>query len=178
MREHALSAVLNGMSLSNIRPYESGFLIFSDYARPAIRLGALMEIPTIHSFTHDSIGVGEDGTMHRTIEQLASLRAISGLIILRLADANEVVEAWRVIMVMRNHPVALILSRQDLPTLDRDRYQSAAGVARSAYVLADAESARPDVLLMATGSEVSMFLAAYEQLKADGIAARVISVPS
>jgi transketolase len=178
VREHAMGAVLNGMSLSKIRAYGAGFLIFSDYARPAIRLSALMEIPTIHVFTHDSIGVGEDGPTHQPVEQLASLRAIPGLIVLRPADANEVAEAWRVIMRLRHDPVALILTRQNLPTLDRGRFASAEGVARGAYVLADAADARPEVLLMATGSEVAMCVAAYEQLTAEGIAARVVSMPS
>ncbi len=178
VREHAMSAVLNGMSLSNIRPYGSGFLIFSDYARPSIRLGALMEIPTIHIFTHDSIGVGEDGPTHQPIEQVASLRAIPGLIVLRPADANEVIEAWRVIMQLRHRPVVLILSRQDLPTLDRSHYASASGVAKGAYILADAKDSKPDVLLLATGSEVSICIAAHEQLAAQGIAARVVSMPS
>lgn len=178
VREHAMGAVLNGMALSKIRAYGSGFLIFSDYARPAIRLSALMEIPTIHVFTHDSIGVGEDGPTHQPVEHLASLRAIPGLIVLRPADANEVVEAWRVIMQLRHEPVVLILSRQNLPTLDRTRYTLASGVARGAYVLADAEDGKPEVLLLATGSEVSMCVAAYEKLKADGIAARVVSMPS
>ena len=166
------------MSLSKIRAYGSGFLIFSDYARPAIRLIALMEIPTIHIFTHDSIGVGEDGPTHQPVEQLASLRAIPGPIVLRPADANEVAEAWRVIMQLRHEPVVLVLTRQNLPTLDRDRYGSAAGVARGAYVLADAEVGKPDVLLMATGSKVSMCVSAYEQLRSEGVAARVISMPS
>jgi transketolase len=178
VREHAMSAVLNGMALSKVRPYGSGFLIFSDYARPAIRLGALMEIPTIHVFTHDSIGVAEDGPTHQPVEHLASLRAIPGLIVLRPADANEVAEAWRVIMQFRHEPVVLILTRQDLPTLDRGRYASAAGVARGAYVLADAEDGEPEVLLMATGSEVSMCVAAHERLGSEGIGARVISMPS
>ena len=178
VREHAMGAVLNGMSLSKIRAYGAGFLIFSDYARPAIRLSSLMEIPTIHIFTHDSIGVGEDGPTHQPVEQLASLRAIPGLIVLRPADANEVAEAWRVIMQLRHEPVALILTRQNLPTLDRSRYASAAGVARGAYVLADADNGKPDVLLLATGSEVSMCVLAFEQLKSEGIAARVISMPS
>jgi transketolase len=178
VREHAMSAVLNGMALSKVRPYGSGFLIFSDYARPAIRLGALMEIPTIHVFTHDSIGVAEDGPTHQPVEHLASLRAIPGLIVLRPADANEVAEAWRVIMQLRHEPVVLILTRQDLPTLDRGRYASAAGVARGAYVLADAEDGEPEVLLMATGSEVSMCVAAHERLGSEGIGARVISMPS
>ncbi|WP_283646915.1 transketolase [Marinovum algicola] len=178
VREHAMSAVLNGMSLSKVRPFGSGFLIFSDYARPAIRLSALMEIPTIHIFTHDSIGVGEDGPTHQPVEHLASLRAIPGLVVLRPADANEVVEAWRVIMHLRHEPAVLILSRQNLPTLDRTRYAPAAGVAQGAYVLADAVDGKPDVLLLATGSEVSLCIAAYEELKAAGIAARVVSMPS
>ncbi len=178
IREHAMGAILNGMSLSKVRPYGSGFLIFSDYARPAIRLSALMEIPTIHIFTHDSIGVGEDGPTHQPVEQLASLRAIPGLIVLRPADANEVVEAWRVIMQLHHDPVALILTRQNLPTLDRNQYGSASGVAQGAYILADAEDGRPDVLLMASGSEVYLCIEAYEQLKVEGIKARVVSMPS
>ncbi|MDX1654628.1 MAG: transketolase [Candidatus Competibacteraceae bacterium] len=178
VREHAMGSVLNGLSLSKVRPYGSGFLIFSDYARPAIRLSALMEIPTIHIFTHDSIGVGEDGPTHQPVEQLASLRAIPGLITLRPADANEVVEAWRVIMELRHEPVALVLTRQNLPTLDRQRYAPAAGLARGGYVLADADDGNPQVLLMATGSEVHMCIEAYEALKAEGIRARVISLPS
>ena len=174
-----MGAVLNGMSLSKLRAYGSGFLIFSDYARPAIRLSALMEIPTIHIFTHDSIGVGEDGPTHQPVEQLASLRAIPGLIVLRPADANEVAEAWRVIMQLRHEPVALVLTRQNLPTLDRSRY----ALGRRAWPGAPTcwptpKSGKPEVLLMATGSEVSMCVAAYEQLKAEGIAARVVSMPS
>jgi transketolase len=178
VREHAMGAVLNGLSLCKIRPYGSGFLIFSDYARPAIRLSALMEIPVIHIFTHDSIGVGEDGPTHQPVEQLASLRAIPGLIVLRPADANEVAEAWRLIMQLRHEPVVLILTRQNLPTLDRERYASATGLTKGAYVLADADDGKPDVLLLATGSEVSMCIDAYEQLKQDGIRARVVSMPS
>ena len=178
VREHAMGAVLNGMSLCKIRPYGSGFLIFSDYARPAIRLSALMEIPPIHIFTHDSIGVGEDGPTHQPVEQLASLRAIPGLIVLRPADANEVAEAWRLIMQLRHEPVVLILTRQNLPTLDRSRYGSAAGLAKGGYVLADAEDGKPQVLLLATGSEVSMCVDAYEQLEAEGVRARVVSMPS
>ena len=178
VREHAMGAIVNGMALCKFRPYGSGFLIFSDYARPAIRLSALMEIPSIHIFTHDSIGVGEDGPTHQPIEQLASLRAIPGLVVLRPADANEVVEAWRVIMTSRHDPVALILTRQNLPTLDRQQYASAEGVAKGAYVLADADDGQPEVLLLATGSEVSMCIDAYEQLKSDGIKARVVSMPS
>ncbi|HJY85681.1 MAG TPA: transketolase [Candidatus Acidoferrales bacterium] len=154
IREHAMGAILNGLSLSKVRPYGSGFLIFSDYARPAIRLSAIMELPVIHIFTHDSIGLGEDGPTHQPVEQLASLRAIPGLITLRPADANEVVEAWRVIMQLRHGPVALILSRQALPTYDRTKYAPASGLAKGAYVLADAPDGKPQVLLFASGSEV------------------------
>jgi transketolase len=178
IREHCMGAILNGLSLSKIRPFGSGFLIFSDYERAAIRLSALMEIPTIHIFTHDSIGVGEDGPTHQPVEQLVSLRAIPGLITLRPADANEVVEAWRLIMQFRHEPVALILTRQALPTLDRTKYASAEGVKRGAYVLADASDGKPDVLLLATGSEVALCVDAYEELKVEGIKARVISMPS
>jgi transketolase len=178
IREHAMGAILNGLSLSKIRPFGSGFLIFSDYGRTAIRLSALMEIPVLHIFTHDSIGVGEDGPTHQPVEQLASLRAIPGLVTLRPADANEVVEAWRVIMQFRHEPVALILTRQALPILDREKYAAAQGVQCGAYVLADADDGKPDVLLLATGSEVSLCIEAYEKLKAEGIKARVVSMPS
>ena len=178
IREHAMSAALNGMALSKVRPFGAGFLIFSDYARPAIRLSALMEIPTIHIFTHDSIGVGEDGPTHQPVEQLAALRAVPGLIVLRPADANEEVEAWRVIAQLRHEPAVLVLSRQALPTLDRTVYAAASGVSRGAYVLADAADGRPDVLLLASGSEVALCVGAYEQLKAEGIKARVVSMPS
>jgi transketolase len=178
IREHAMGAILNGLSLSKVRPFGSGFLIFSDYARPAIRLSALMELPVIYIFTHDSIGVGEDGPTHQPVEQLASLRAIPGLIVLRPADANEAVEAWRVILQLRHDPVALILTRQALPTVDRQRYGSTEGVHRGAYVLADADDRKPQVLLLASGSEVSLCLDAYERLKAEGIKARVVSMPS
>ena len=178
IREHAMSAILNGMALSKIRAFGSGFLIFSDYARTAIRLSALMEIPVIYIWTHDSISQGEDGPTHQPVEQLISLRAMPGLIDLRPADANEVVEAWKVIMELQHEPVALVLSRQSLPTFDRTRYGSASGVARGAYVMADAVDGKPDVLLLATGSEVSLCIAAYEQLKAEGIKARVVSMPS
>jgi transketolase len=178
IREHAMGAILNGLSLSKIRPFGSGFLIFSDYGRTAIRLSALMEIPVLHIFTHDSIGVGEDGPTHQPVEQLASLRAIPGLITLRPADANEVVEAWRVIMQFHHEPVALILTRQALPILDRTTYAAAQGVHCGAYVLADADDGKPDVLLLATGSEVSLCIEAYEQLKAEGVKARVVSMPS
>ena len=178
IREHAMASVLNGLSLSKVRPFGSGFLIFSDYARGAIRLSAIMEIPVIHIFTHDSIGVGEDGPTHQPIEQLASLRAVPNLIVLRPGDANEAAEAWRVIMQLKHQPAALILTRQALPTLDRTKYASADGVAKGAYVLADASDGRPEVLLLATGSEVSLCVTAYEHLKTDGVKARVVSMPS
>ncbi len=178
IREHAMAAILNGLSLSKIRPFGSGFLIFSDYARPAIRLGALMEIPVIHVFTHDSIGVGEDGPTHQPVEQLASLRAVPGLIVLRPADANEVTEAWRTILQLRHEPVALILSRQALPTVDRAKYAPASGLAKGAYVLADSPGGAPEVILIGTGSEVSLCVAAYEALAAEGVKARVVSMPS
>ena len=178
IREHAMGAILNGLSLSRLRPYGSGFLIFSDYSRPAMRLSALMEVPVIHIFTHDSIGVGEDGPTHQPIEHLASLRAIPGLITFRPADANEVVEVWRVIMQYRHQPVVLILSRQALPVIDRTKYGAASGVAHGAYVLADADKGGPDVLLLATGSEVALCLDAHARLRAEGIPARVVSMPS
>jgi transketolase len=178
VREHAMASILNGMSHCKVRPYGSGFLIFSDYSRPALRLSALMEIPVIYIFTHDSIGVGEDGPTHQPIEQLASLRAIPGLIDLRPADANEIVEAWRVIMQRRHEPTVLVLSRQALPIIDRTTYASAAGLVQGAYVLAEADNGKPVVLLLATGSEVSLCLQAYEQLKIEGIQARVVSMPS
>ena len=177
IREHAMGAVLNGLSLSKVRPYGSSFLIFSDYAKPAIRLSALMEIPVIYIFTHDSIGLGEDGPTHQPVEQLASLRAVPNLIVFRPADANEVVEAWRIIMQLRHEPALLVLSRQALPTLDRTKYATASGAAKGAYVLADA-GGTPDVLLLASGSEVSLCVAAYEQMKGDGTNARVVSMPS
>ena len=170
IREHAMGAILNGLSLSKIRPYGSGFLIFSDYGRPAIRLSAMMEMPAIHIFTHDSIGVGEDGPTHQPIEQLAALRAVPGLITLRPADANEVVEAWSVIMQRRHEPVALILTRQAVPTLDRTRCAPAEGLQRGAYVLLDAQGGAPDVLLLATGSEVALCVEAHGRLEADGVA--------
>jgi len=178
VREHAMGSILNGLAVSKLRPFGSGFLIFSDYARGAIRLSALMEIPVTHIFTHDSIGVGEDGPTHQPIEHLISLRAIPHLIVLRPADANEVVEAWRVIMSKPRQPVALILTRQPLPTLDRTKYASAAGVAHGAYIVADADGGKPDVILIGTGSEVSLCVDAYEQLKSEGIQARVVSMPS
>jgi transketolase len=179
VREHAMGAILNGLSLSKVRPFGSGFLIFSDYARPAIRLSAIMEIPVIHIFTHDSIGVGEDGPTHQPIEQLASLRAIPGLVVLRPADANEVAEAWRVIMQFRHHPAVLVLSRQALPTLDRNKVAPASGLAKGAYVLSDASSDnKPDVILLGTGSEVDLCIRAHEALVGEGIKSRVVSMPS
>lgn len=178
VREHAMTSIINGMSISKIRSYGSGFLIFSDYARGALRLSALMEIPVIHIFTHDSIGVGEDGPTHQPIEQIASLRAIPHLYVFRPGDANEVSEVWRFVMQLKHQPAALILSRQNLPTLDRDKYAPATGTAKGAYIVADAESGSPEVILMGTGSELSLCVEAYEQLKAEGIQARVVSMPS
>jgi transketolase len=178
IREHAMGAILNGLSLSKVRPYGSGFLIFSDYGRNPLRLAAIMEIPVIYVFTHDSIGVGEDGPTHQPVEQLASLRAIPGLITIRPADANEVVEAWKFILPRQHDPVVLVLCRQAVPTLDRTKYASAEGLHRGAYILADAPGGRPDVLLLGTGSEVALCVAAYEALAAEGIGARVVSMPS
>jgi transketolase len=178
IREHAMGAILNGLSLAKLRPYGSGFLIFSDYGRMPIRLAAIMEIPVIYVFTHDSIGVGEDGPTHQPVEQLASLRAIPGLITIRPADANEVVEAWKFLLQLRHEPVALILTRQPVPTLDRTKYAAADGLHRGAYVLADAPDGKPDVLLLATGSEVALCVDAHEQLKKEGIKSRVVSMPS
>src|SRR5262249_51504103 len=178
IREHAMHAILNGLSLSKLRAFGSQFLIFSDYARTPIRLSALMELPVVHVFTHDSIGVGEDGPTHQPIEQLASMRATPGLIDLRPGDANEVAEAWRVIAQFQHEPVALVLSRQAMPTLDRTVYAPAEGVARGAYVLGDAGDGEPEVILIATGSELGLAVDAYEQLVAEGVAARVVSMPS
>lgn len=178
VREHAAGAVANGLALSKMRVFQAGFLIFSDFQRGALRLSALMELPVIHIYTHDSIGVGEDGPTHQPVEHLASLRAMPGLIDMRPADANEVVEAWRVIMPLRHEPVALILSRQALPTLDRTKYGSARGVAQGAYVLAGDPAETPEVIIIASGSEVSLAVGAYEQLTAEGIKARVVSMPS
>jgi transketolase len=178
IREHAMGAVLNGIVLSKIRAYGSSFLIFSDYMKPSVRLAALMELPVIYVFTHDSIGVGEDGPTHQPVEQLLALRSIPGLITLRPADANEVVEAWRVVMGLRDQPACLVLSRQAIPTLDRSRYANATGVARGAYVLADAPGGKPELLLIGTGSEVPLCAKAYEELVKEGVAARLISMPS
>ena len=176
IREHAMGAILNGMALSKLRPYGSGFLIFSDYMRAPIRLSSLMEIPVMYIFTHDSIGVGEDGPTHQPIEQLVSLRAIPELLVIRPADGNEVAEAWRVMMTSSHHPIALILSRQPLPTVDRSKYAPAAGLRQGAYLLADSEGT-PEVIFMGTGSELQLCLAAHEQLTAEGIRSRVVSMP-
>ncbi|HEX7933646.1 MAG TPA: transketolase [Paraburkholderia sp.] len=179
IREHGMGAVVNGLALSNLRPYGSTFLIFSDYMKPPIRLSAIMEVEAIYVFTHDSIGVGEDGPTHQPIEQLASLRGVPGLTVLRPGDANEVAEAWRVALTQPHRPACMVLSRQPLPTLDRSRYASAAGVKKGAYVLADApDGQKPQVLLLATGSELSICVDVYEKLKGEGIAARVVSMPS
>jgi transketolase len=173
-----MGAALNGMAVSRLRPFGGTFFNFSDYMKPAIRLASLMEIPSIFIYTHDSISLGEDGPTHQPVEQLAGLRAMPNLVLLRPADANEVVEAWKVIMSLTHHPVALVLTRQALPTFDRTKYASAAGVAKGAYVLADAADGKPDVILLATGSEVSLCISAHEQLTAAGIKTRVVSMPS
>ena len=178
IREHAMAATVNGLSLSKLRAFGATFFIFSDYARPAIRLSALMELPTIFIFTHDAMGDGEDGPTHQPVEHLASLRAIPGLVTLRPGDANEVVEAYRYIMQLRHQPAVLVLSRQPLPTLDRSKYAPASGVARGAYVLADASRGKPEVILIATGSEVSLAIEAHEKLVGEGIRSRVVSMPS
>jgi transketolase len=177
IREHESAAISNGLALSKLRPLWSTYLTFSDYARPAIRLSALMELPVVHWFSHDSIGLGEDGPTHQPVEQLASLRAIPGLDVIRPCDANEVAAAWRVIMSRKHQPTALVLTRQDVPTLDRDKYAPAEGLGRGGYVLADCEG-EPQVILIATGSEVHLAVNAYEDLTADGVRARVVSLPS
>ncbi len=179
VREHGMAAAMNGMALhGGMIPYSGTFLVFSDYCRPAIRLAALMGQRVIHVMTHDSIGLGEDGPTHQPVEHLAALRAIPGLVTFRPGDANEIVEAWKVIMELRHEPAALVVSRQAMPTLDRARYASAAGVAQGAYVLADPPRGEPEVILMGTGSEVSLCVAAYEELTAEGVRARVVSMPS
>jgi transketolase len=178
VREHVMGASVNGLVVSGIRAFGATFFNFSDYMRASIRLSALMEIPSIFVYTHDSIGVGEDGPTHQPIEQLASLRAMPNLVVLRPGDANEVVEAWKVIAKLQHQPVVLVLTRQALPTFDRTKFGAASGTARGAYVLADAPGGKPDVILMGTGSEVSLCVEAYEKLKAEGIAARVVSMPS
>ena len=178
VREHGMAAALNGMAVSKVRPFGGTFFNFSDYNKPSIRLAALMEIPTIFIFTHDSIGLGEDGPTHQPIEQLAGLRAMPGLMLMRPADANEVVEAWKVIMKLQHEPALLVLSRQAVPTFDRSKYGAASGVAQGGYILADAPDGKPEVILMGTGTEVSLCVSAYEQLKTEGIKARVVSIPS
>lgn len=178
IREHAMGSIANGMALSYVRPYTSTFLVFSDYMKPPIRLASIMELPVIFVFTHDSIGVGEDGPTHQPIEQLTQLRATPGLLTLRPGDANETTQAWKIALAQTGRPSCLVLSRQPLPTLDRTQYASAEGVAKGAYVLADAKDGEPEVILIATGSEVGMTVQAFEQLKAQGIAARVVSMPS
>jgi transketolase len=178
IREHGMGAIVNGMTLSGLRAYGATFLIFSDYMRPAIRLSALMEIPSIFIFTHDSIGLGEDGPTHQPIEQLVSLRAIPNMRVLRPCDANEVAESWRVIMGLTDRPVCLVLSRQKLPTLDRNKYASASGLAKGAYVLAEAEGGKPQAVIIATGSEVQLALKARESLARDGVRVRIVSMPS
>ena len=178
VREHAMAGALNGLAVSKIRPFGGTFFNFTDYMKPAVRLAALMEIPSIFIYTHDSIGLGEDGPTHQPIEQLATLRAVPGLLLLRPADANEVVEAWKIIMQKKHQPAVLVLTRQALPTFDRSKYASAAGVSKGAYILADAADGKPEVILIATGSEVSLCITAYEQLKSEGIKARVVSIPS
>ena len=178
VREHGMGAAMNGMSVSKLRPFGGTFFNFSDYERPTIRLAALMETPVIHVFTHDSIGLGEDGPTHQPIEQLAALRAIPNTVVLRPGDANEVVEAWKLAVQINHGPVLLVLTRQAVPTLDRSKYASAAGVAKGAYILADAPGGKPQVILMATGSEVPLTVDAYEKLKSEGIQARVVSMPS
>jgi transketolase len=178
VREHVMGASVNGLVVSGIRGFGATFFNFSDYMRASIRLAALMEIPSVFIFTHDSIGVGEDGPTHQPVEQLASLRAMPNLIVLRPGDANEVVEAWKVIAQLQHSPVALVLTRQNLPTLDRAKYAPASGVAKGAYVLADSPGGKPDVILMGTGSELSLCVDAYEKLKTEGVKARVVSMPS
>ena len=178
VREHAMCAISNGMALSKLRAFASGFFVFTDYCRGSIRLSSLMELPMVYIWTHDSISLGEDGPTHEPIEHLASFRAMPGVVVLRPADANEVVESWRLVMGTKDRPVLLVLTRQAVPTFDRTKYGAAGGVARGAYVMADADDGKPDILLMATGSEVRLCVIAHEQLKSEGIKSRVISMPS
>ena len=178
IREHSMAAIVNGMSLSKLRPYGATFFIFSDYARPAIRLSALMELPTLLVFSHDAMGDGEDGPTHQPVEQLASLRAIPGMVLFRPGDANEVVEAYRYVVQLRHQPAIIVVSRQPLPTFDRSKYAPAAGVARGAYILADAPGANPEIILIASGSEVSLAVESHEQLMCEGVRSRVVSMPS
>ncbi len=178
VREHAMGAIVNGMTLSKLRSFSATFFNFSDYMRPSMRLGALMEIPALYIFTHDSIGLGEDGPTHQPIEQLASLRAMPNMTVLRPGDANEVVEAYRIIMQHKHGPVSLVLTRQAVPTLDRSKYAPSSGVAKGGYVLPDASDGKPELILKASGSEVSLCIAAFEKLTAGGVKARVVSMPS
>ncbi len=178
IREHAMGAIVNGMSLVKVRPFGSGFFTFVDYMRGSLRLSALMELPVIYVFTHDSIGLGEDGPTHQPIEHLAHMRSMPGLIVIRPADANEVTEAWKVILQLHHAPAVLVLCRQSVPTIDRAKYAPASGLARGAYILADTPGADPEVILIGTGSEVALCLRAYEQLTREGVRARVVSMPS
>ncbi len=178
IREHGMAAALNGMALSKIRPFGATFFVFFDYCKPSVRLSALGRLPVIYVFTHDSIGLGEDGPTHQPIEHLAAARAVPNLIVMRPGDANEVAEAWRAIMPLKNRPVMFVLSRQNLPTLDRAKYAPAAGVAKGAYILADAPGGKPSVILMATGSEIGITVEAHERLVKEGVASRVVSMPS
>jgi transketolase len=178
VREHAMGSALNGMSMIKVRPFGGTFFNFTDYMRPAMRLAAIAEIPTIYVLTHDSIGLGEDGPTHQPIEQLASLRAMPHMIVMRPGDANEVVEAWKVVMPMKHNPVAMVLTRQALPTIDRAKYAAASGVTKGGYVLGDAQGGKPEVILIGTGSELSLCVSAYEKLTAEGVRARVVSMPS
>ena len=173
-----MGAIINGMALTGLRPFGATFFVFADYMRPSIRLAAIMGLPVFYVFTHDSIGVGEDGPTHQPIEQLASLRAIPNLTVIRPGDANEVIEAYRSALVNTKGPTALVLSRQNLPTLDRSKYAPAAGARKGGYVLADAADGKPEVILIGTGSELSLCVSAYEKLAAEGIQARVVSLPS
>ena len=178
IREHAMAAIVNGLALSKLRAFGATFFIFSDYARPAIRLSSLMELPTLWVFTHDAMGDGEDGPSHQPVEQLVSMRAIPGMVVLRPADANEVVEAYRYVLELRHQPAVIVLSRQPLPTFDRGKYASAAGVARGAYVMADAPGGAPEIILIASGSEVALVVEAHEKMTSQGIRCRVVSMPS
>jgi transketolase len=178
IREHAMGAILNGMSLVKVRPFGAGFFIFVDYMREPVRLSAFMELPVIYVFTHDSIGLGEDGPTHQPIEQLAHMRAVPGLVVIRPGDANEVKEAWKVILQLHHEPAMLVLTRQAVPTIDRNKYSPASGLSRGAYILADAPGGKPEVILIGTGSEVALCLEAYEQLTKEEVQARVVSMPS
>jgi len=176
VREHAMAAALNGMALCKLRAFGGTFFNFTDYMRPSMRLASIMEIPTIYVLTHDSIGLGEDGPTHQPVEQLASLRAMPGMVVMRPGDANEVVEAWKVTLRMKHEPVSMVLTRQALPTLDRAKYAAASGVAKGAYILADSQG-KPELILIGTGSELSLCVAAYENLTAEGKRVRVVSMP-